>query len=75
MQAPTLIPHLLDPRQLNQKVLAPNAYRELLKNSQEQLWERFNQGEDVRLLVQARAHTVDLSGTFDVNSSEFGQVF
>jgi [protein-PII] uridylyltransferase len=59
MQAPTLIPHLLDPRQLNQKVLAPNAYRELLKNSQEQLWERFNQGEDVRLLVQARAHTVD----------------
>ena len=59
MQAPTLIPQVLDHQQLSQKIIAPSVYRDLLKQCQQQLWTRFNDGEDVRLLVQARAVTVD----------------
>lgn len=59
MQAPTLIPQLLDQQQLSEKIIAPSVYRDLLKQCQAQLWTRFNNGEDVRLLVQARAVTVD----------------
>ena len=58
MQAPTLIPQVLDHQQLSQKIIAPSVYRDLLKQCQQQLWTRFNDGEDVRLLVQARAVTV-----------------
>ena len=60
MQTPSLIPHVLDPQLLHDKILEPSVYRQLLKDGQKQLWERFNNGEDVRLLVQARAETVDL---------------
>lgn len=59
MQAPTLIPQVLDHQQLSQKIIAPSVYRDLLKQCQQQLWTRFNDGEDVRLLVQARSQTVD----------------
>lgn len=59
MQAPTLIPQVLDHQQLSQKIIAPSVYRDLLKQCQQQLWARFNDGEDVRLLVQARSQTVD----------------
>ena len=59
MQAPTLIPQVLDHQQLSQKIIAPSVYRDLLKQCQQQLWTRFNDGEDVRLLVQARAVIVD----------------
>ncbi|HRH90666.1 MAG TPA: [protein-PII] uridylyltransferase [Agitococcus sp.] len=60
MQTPSLIPHVLDLQLLHDKILEPSVYRQLLKDGQQQLWERFNNGEDVRLLVQARAETVDL---------------
>lgn len=59
MQAPTLIPQVLDHQQLSQKIIAPSVYRDLLKQCQQKLWARFNDGEDVRLLVQARSQTVD----------------
>ena len=59
MQTPSLIPNVLDESRLTEKIIAPSVYRELLKNAQTQLWTRFSQGEDVRLLVQARAVAVD----------------
>jgi len=60
MQTPSLIPHVLDPQLMQEKIIDPSVYRQLLKDCQQQLWERFNSGEDVRLLVQARAEAVDL---------------
>jgi hypothetical protein len=50
MQAPTLIPQVLDHQQSMQAktFIAPSVYRDLLKQCQQQLWARFNDGEDVR---------------------------
>ncbi len=59
MQPPTLTPQVLDISRLNDAVVAPTVYRELLKDAQQQLWAKFEAGESVQLLVEARAVAVD----------------
>ncbi|MBP8020731.1 MAG: hypothetical protein KAY83_05220, partial [Agitococcus sp.] len=59
MQPPTLTPHVLDSGRLQIENVTPALYRELLKNAQDCLWAKFEAGESVRLLVEARAEAVD----------------
>ncbi|PTQ89717.1 [protein-PII] uridylyltransferase [Agitococcus lubricus] len=60
MQPPSLTPHVLDVLALSVQEVTPAVYRELLKEAQQQLWERFQAGDAVANLVSARAEAVDL---------------
>ena len=60
MQPPTLTPHVLDSSRLQTENVTPALYRELLKNAQDCLWAKFEAGESVRLLVEARTEAIDI---------------